>query len=447
MRLRDFAFVADLKWKKRKVRPRNRTCHLRLRGPTLCPLRQRRRRLPRRPPWGPMPLRVAVVTCVRTSSNEPAFRRSPKSSITFERLRRFSRFFFVRFRRRVARRTAASFARPCPAGDAFDDGPPASIGLFAASPDGWSRADVPGVRTALPIGTKFFDLVADASPRPTAEFRRSPSTATGPPTVPNVAPESSNFRLFPSVFRTPLFARRAPIDADRADASVASGRVRRTSFRPVSRHDFSNRRRKTPFLPVFRFSFPRRPAPARCTASRLAPCRAPTPGVRRREPCVVRGADFLRGAKNRFSPTLGAPPKSPFPRTLSGRRFSSLPPSAESDGEDRVRIGPRLAILPLGSRRVPDILLVTRIQATVTVAHRELCWRPAGRRSPPASAHARSRPDVQPTTTSSRLIGSSSHGRCFLLLLPPQLPERFERIGVKLATASILLPSSISRDL
>jgi hypothetical protein len=47
---------------KRKVRPRNRTCHLRLDSPTLCRLRQRRLC---RDDRGPMPLRVAVVTCVR----------------------------------------------------------------------------------------------------------------------------------------------------------------------------------------------------------------------------------------------------------------------------------------------------------------------------------------------------------------------------------------------
>jgi hypothetical protein len=357
MRLRDFAFVADLKLEKKKSPSAESNLHLRLESPTLCPLRQRRRWLPRRPPPG-----SDAAARGRRNLRADVFERTrfltlAESSITFERLRRFSRFFFVRFRRRVARRAAASFARPCPAGDAFDDGPPASIGLFAASPDGWSRADVPGVRTALPIGTKFFDLVADASPRPTAEFRRSPSTATGPPTVPNVAPESSNFRLFPSVFRTPLFARRAPIDADRADASVASGRVRRTSFRPVSRHDFSNRRRKTPFLPVFRFSFPRRPAPARSDSKPLGT--EPRPDPRRPPPGALRGTrcGFFAGGEKPLFADFGGSPKIPLPRTLSGRRFSSLPPSAESDGEDRVRIGPRLAILPLGSRRVPDVLL------------------------------------------------------------------------------------------
>jgi hypothetical protein len=295
--------------------------------------------------------------------------------------------------------------------------------------------------------------VADASPRPTAEFRRSPSTATGPPTVPNVAPESSNFRLFPSVFRIPLFARRAPIDADRADASVASGRVRRTSFRPVSRHDFSNRRRKTPFLPVFRFSFPRRPAPASSDSKPLGT--EPRPDPRRPPPGALRGTrcGFFAGGEKPFFADFGGSPKIPLSAHPLRTSIFVPPPSAESDGEDRVRIGPRLAILPLGSRRVPDILpVVTRIPATVTVAHRELCWRPAGRRSPPASAHARSRPDVQPTTTSSggRLIGSFARELLLLLLLllPPQLPEHFERIGVKLATASILLlSSSISRDL
>jgi hypothetical protein len=167
-------------------------------------------------------------------------------------------------------------------------------------------------------------------------------------------PNRRIFDFFPPFFEShfsPDGPRSTPIAPTRRSPPAASvgrrfDRCRGTIFRTVVE--------KRRFCPFSDFLSPAdRPLRA-VTASRLAPSRAPTPGVRRREPCVVRGADFLRGAKNRFSPTLGAPPKSPYPRTLSGRRFSSLPPSAESDGEDRVRIGPRLAILPLGSRRVPD---------------------------------------------------------------------------------------------
>jgi hypothetical protein len=218
-------------------------------------------------------------------------------------------------------------------------------------------------------------------------------------------PNRPNFRLFPVRFSTLTFR---PTGPDRRRSRRRVGRLRPRPSDVVSTGvaaGFSNRRRKTPFLPVFpRFSDFLSPAdrPLRVgDESRLAPRRAPTPGVRRREPCALLGWEFLRGAKDRFSPTLGAPPESPFPRTLSGCRFSSLPPRRSPTAKTASESDPVWRFYLSEAAEFRTFCCVTRIPATVTVAHRELCWRPAGRRSPPASAHARSRPDVQPTTTSS----------------------------------------------
>jgi hypothetical protein len=184
----------------------------------------------------------------------------------------------------------------------------------------------------------------------------------------------------------------------------------------VSRLVFSNRRRKTPFLPVFpRFSDFLSPAdrPLRVgDESRLAPCRPPTHGVRRREPCVVRGWDFFCGGRKtdfrRLSGLPRIPPiRAPSPdvdfRPSPPRRSTTAKTASESDPVWRFYLSEAAEFLTFCS--------VTRIQATVTVAHRELCWRPAGRRSPPASAVARSRPDMQPLTT------MSSEVLAFLLLV------------------------------
>jgi hypothetical protein len=110
---------------------------------------------------------------------------------------------------------------------------------------------------------------------------------------------------------------------------------------------------------------------------------------------------FCGGRKTGFRRLWGLPRNAPFRAPSPDVDFRSSPPRRSPTAKTASESDPVWRFYLSEASEFPTFCCVTRIQATVTVAHRELCWRPAGRRSPPASAHARSRPDVQPTTTSS----------------------------------------------
>jgi hypothetical protein len=311
-----------------------------------------------------MPLRVAVVACVRTDVFERTrlfdARRIVDNFRTPSPI--FAIFFSFGFADASRAVLSASFARPCPAGEAFDDGP-RRLAFLSPRPTGGpaltSVASEPLFRSGRNFPAWWPTRRRVRPPSFVALRRRRPVRRR----FRMLPPNRPVFDFFPPFFEPRLFARRAP---DRRRSRRRVGRLRPRPSDVVSTgvaagffEPSSKNRRFYPFFPRFSDFLSPADRPLRVgDESRLAPRRAPTPGVRRREPCALLGWEFFRGAKNRFSPTLGAPPESPFPRTLSRCRFSSLPPSAESDGEDRVRIGPRLAILPLGGRRVPDTVLL-----------------------------------------------------------------------------------------
>jgi hypothetical protein len=210
--------------------------------------------------------------------------------------------------------------------------PPASIGFSVASRRG--RRVVPRRRPRRPNRSSDRDEIFRPGGRRVAASDRRVSSlcvdgdrsADGSERCPRIV----RFSTFSLRFSNLTFR---PTGPDRRRSRRRVGRLRpRPSdvvstgvaarfFEPSSKNAVFAR-----FSAIFRFLSPA-DRPLRVGGeSRLAPRRAPTPGVRRREPCALLGGKFLWGAKNRFSPTLGAPPESPFPRTLSGRRFSSLPP-------------------------------------------------------------------------------------------------------------------------
>jgi hypothetical protein len=219
-------------------------------------------------------------------------------------------------------------------------------------------------------------------------------------------PRIVRFSTFSRPFFEPHFSpdgpRSTPIAPTRRSPPAASvgrrfDRCRRWFFRTVV-----EKRRFRPFFRDFPIFFP--PPTGPCASEVKAAWHRDAP----RPPASAAGSPawyavgiFCGGRKTAFRRLWGLPPNPPIRAPSPGVDFRSSP----LGGVRRRR--PRPNRTPFGdstSRKPPSsghFCCVTRIPATVTVAHRELCGRPAGRRSPPASAVARSRPDVQPTTTSS----------------------------------------------
>jgi hypothetical protein len=361
MRLRDFAFVADLKCKKKKKSPSaesnlppparivRRSAHC---ANAAAGCRDDRR---------PMPLRVAVVTCVRTD----VFERTRFSTLAeiVDNFRTPSPIFAIFFcsvsptrrapycrefrasvprRRRVRRR-------------------PASIGLFVASrPTGGPARTSPASEPLFRSGRNFlawWPTRRRVRPPSFVALRRRRPVRRRFRTLP---PNRPVFDFFPPFFEpdfSPDGPRSTPIAPTRRSPPAASvgrrfDRCRRWFFRTVV-----EKRRFRPFFRDFPIFFP--PPTGPCASEMKAAWHrdAPRPPASAAgSPVLYSVGNFCGGRKTAFRRLWGLPPNPPFRHPLRVSIFVP-PPSAESDGEDRVRIGPRLAILPLGSRRVPDILL------------------------------------------------------------------------------------------
>jgi hypothetical protein len=178
-----------------------------------------------------MPLRVALVTCVladgrlRTNPLLDARRIVDNFRTPWPIFAIFSLFGFADASLAVLLR--ASRVRAPPA-TRSTTGRPRRLAFLSPRPTGGPARTSPASELLFRSGRNFLTWWPTRRPVRPPSFvalrRRRPVRRR----FRMLPPNRPIFDFFPSVFRTSLFARRAPIDADRADASVASGRVRRT---------------------------------------------------------------------------------------------------------------------------------------------------------------------------------------------------------------------------